>query len=179
VTTEKVADGSLRRADFAEGQLPVGAQGPKGDTGQPGTTGPTGDTGPPGRSALETLHSGETIRGVWSVSDSGGSSTSHTDAVTFPIPAPAPVDSRHVVVYGNDTVVGDGCSGTAAAPVASPGYVCAYFGSVAGTSNAAGYGSSSTLAGGVATGDGSPYGFLILIEGTNYHANGSWAYTAP
>jgi hypothetical protein len=46
--------------------------------------------------------------------------------VTFPIPAPAPVDSRHVVIAGNDVVDGAGCTGTAADPVAAPGDVCVH-----------------------------------------------------
>jgi hypothetical protein len=46
VTSAKVRDGSLLKADFKAGQLPTtGATGPKGD---PGVTGPKGDTGPTG-----------------------------------------------------------------------------------------------------------------------------------
>ena len=51
VTTAKVKDGSLLRADFGAGQLPpgaTGATGPKGDTGATGATGPKGDTGATG-----------------------------------------------------------------------------------------------------------------------------------
>ena len=54
VTTAKVKDGSLLRADFGAGQLPpgatgaTGATGPKGDTGATGATGPKGDKGDPG-----------------------------------------------------------------------------------------------------------------------------------
>ena len=36
VNSDDVADGSLLGADFAPGQLPAGAQGPKGDTGAKG-----------------------------------------------------------------------------------------------------------------------------------------------
>lgn len=48
VHTRKVRNGSLRMADFAEGELPTGqpgAQGPEGDT---GPAGPKGDAGPQG-----------------------------------------------------------------------------------------------------------------------------------
>jgi hypothetical protein len=42
VTSTNVKDGSLLSQDFKAGQLPAGAQGPKGDT---GPQGPKGDTG--------------------------------------------------------------------------------------------------------------------------------------
>src|SRR5919202_4430699 len=51
VNSSKVANGSLRAADFKSGQLPTGPQGPKGDKGDPGTPGTPGtpgDTGPQG-----------------------------------------------------------------------------------------------------------------------------------
>jgi hypothetical protein len=54
VNSAKVENGSLRRQDFAPGQLtsgprgPQGPQGPQGDTGQKGDTGPKGDTGAQG-----------------------------------------------------------------------------------------------------------------------------------
>jgi len=54
VTTAKVKDGSLLRADFGAGQLPAGATGapgatgPKGDTGATGAIGTKGDKGDPG-----------------------------------------------------------------------------------------------------------------------------------
>ena len=48
VTGVKVKNGTLVAADFKTGQLPAGAQGPKGDKGDPGPHGPKGDTGPQG-----------------------------------------------------------------------------------------------------------------------------------
>ncbi len=47
VSSAKVKVGSLLAEDFGPGQIPTGAQGPKGDT---GSQGPKGDTGPPGPS---------------------------------------------------------------------------------------------------------------------------------
>jgi hypothetical protein len=70
VTSAKVANGSLKKADFAAGQLPTGRQGPtgpaglageRGDRGDAGPAGPKGekgdrgDTGPPGPSACDGL----------------------------------------------------------------------------------------------------------------------------
>jgi len=48
VTGLKVKNGSLLAADFKAGQLPSGAQGPKGDSGAQGPKGDKGDTGAPG-----------------------------------------------------------------------------------------------------------------------------------
>lgn len=65
VTSEKVANGSLKAGDFAAGRLPAGERGPagpagpageRGDRGETGPAGPKGDrgeTGPPGSSACE------------------------------------------------------------------------------------------------------------------------------
>jgi hypothetical protein len=50
VDTTRVKDASLLAADFAPGQLPAGATGPKGDKGDKGETGATGATGPTGPS---------------------------------------------------------------------------------------------------------------------------------
>ena len=135
--------------------------------------------GPAGRSALAPLHGGETIHGAWALVAHGVDVT----GITFPIPASQPVDSYHAVVQGNDTEPGDGCTGAAAAPVAAPGFVCIYFGSNTGTANFA-YGigalSDASTNEDTATGDGSPYGFMIKISGSPvFTANGTWAYTAP
>ena len=48
VTSEKVANGSLKEADFAAGQLPTGQRGATGPTGAAGERGDRGDTGPKG-----------------------------------------------------------------------------------------------------------------------------------
>jgi hypothetical protein len=45
VTGAKVRNGSLRRVDFAAGQIPAGAPGPAGATGPTGPTGPQGVIG--------------------------------------------------------------------------------------------------------------------------------------
>ncbi len=48
VTGQKVANGSLRAADFARGALPAGLQGPAGPAGPPGAAGPRGEPGAKG-----------------------------------------------------------------------------------------------------------------------------------
>jgi hypothetical protein len=154
---------------------PKGEPGIQGPKGEPGIQGPKGEPGLPGRSALEPLRSSETIRGVWSLAQNGTGSSIGLTSPSFAIPAPIPVGSKHVVVVGNDTEPGDGCTGSAAAPVAAPGFVCIYFSETFSTSTAEGLGGLGS------SGEGaSPYGFEILINGNgDWFANGSWAYTAP
>jgi hypothetical protein len=148
-------------------------------TGQQGEVGQQGGDGATGRSALDTLRSGETIRGTWALAGDATSSGEVT-GVTFPVPAAQPVDSQHVVFAGNDSVVGDGCTGSAAAPVAGPGFVCIYAATASGTSGAAGLGALGTTTDPYATGDGSPYGFAMYVAGgAGWVAVGTWAYTAP
>lgn len=172
VTGAKVKPGSLKADAFAAGQLPSGPQGP---TGVPG---PRGDAG---RSALETLRSEETVHGVWSLvgREPGGGISYNTTSPTFPIPAPQPVNSEHVVVAGNDSVSGDGCIGSAAEPFAAPGFVCIYSSHASGTTAAEGLGALAKV-GAPSSTDGSKFGFAILVEGEEtWVANGAWAYTAP
>jgi hypothetical protein len=166
VRSAKVKDRSLQARDFKRGQLP---------------SGPRGATGPAGRSALTTLRRGETIRGTWNIDGDQANGSAHTAAVTFQLPASRPVDSAHVALDGNDEPPGSGCSGTAAAPVAGPGFVCAYVASSAHTTSGSGFGALRvfpTASG--ATGDGSRYGFVIDVAGTAaFRISGTWAYTAP
>lgn len=58
VTSVKVKNGSLLKADFKAGQLPAGAvgpAGPSGPAGAAGAAGPTGPTGPAGISGYEIV----------------------------------------------------------------------------------------------------------------------------
>jgi hypothetical protein len=189
VTSAKVKNGSLLKADFKRGELPAGAQGPKGDTGptgrdgrdgRDGERGLKGDPGEPGRSALSALRTGETVTGTWAVTGTE-TGTAYT-GITFPVPAPSPVDGVHVVVAGNDSSPADGCTGSSTAPVSAPGFVCIYVSNSNGTTFAGGFGgrTAAPLVSSAATDDGSVHGFLIRVSGTsNWGANGIWVYTAP
>jgi hypothetical protein len=135
-----------------------------------------------GRSqAPAPLASGQTIRGTWSIvvgSGAAGQMVFGSDAVTFQIPAPVRVDGHHVVLAGNDTVTGDGCTGSAQHPIAARGFVCAYFDHALKTTSGSGVGVPGGHTDGV--GDGSRYGFEVVINGTSpFVADGTWAYTAP
>lgn len=188
ITSRQIKNGTIRLVDISpkarkalRSAGPRGLAGPAGSPGVSGVAGPAGAAGAAGRSALEALHSGETVRGVWGMSSDAAAVSTGTVGVAFPIPTPTPVDSAHVVVAGNDNGPGGGCSGSAAAPVAAPGFVCIYFARAAGTSSAGGFGGLQTsLADNAATGDGSTHGFVISVSGTAvWQASGTWAYTAP
>jgi hypothetical protein len=191
ITSKQIKNGTIQLADMSAAARkalrsaggPAGARGlpgPAGPQGAQGATGPAGAAGAAGRSALEPLHSGETVRGVWALTGQAGLASTAATGVTLPVPAPSPTDSAHVVVVGNDPTPGDGCSGSAAAPVAAPGFVCIYFATSNATTDAAGYGGLSNTLNVAATGDGNNYGFVIEVGGASgWHANGTWAYTAP
>ena len=182
ITSGKIKDGTIRLVDISS-SAKKSLRGQTGKTGPRGATGAPGATGAAGRSALTPLRSGETIRGVWAMRGDATATSTQMTGVTFPIPAPVPVDSRHVVVQGQDLITGDGCIGTAATPVAAPGFVCIYFRDVAGTTQAQGYGGLVVVPNGanIATvGDGTPNGFIVQISGNaDWRALGTWVYTAP
>lgn len=151
----------------------------KGARGATGATGPAGPTGAAGRSALSSLASGERIYGTFGVQGQGPNLWT---GVTFPVPAPTPVDSRHVVLAGNDTLTGDGCTGSTTNPVSAPGYVCIYPHISGNTTSGFGWGALCGCGDATATGDGSRFGFMAQVNGAMGNvltANGVWAYTAP
>jgi len=64
ITSVKVKDGSLVKADFKAGELPAGAQGPQGVKGEPGAKGETGakgDTGAPGTNGTNGVSGREIV----------------------------------------------------------------------------------------------------------------------
>jgi hypothetical protein len=155
-----------------ERALQFNQQGVKGATGAPGAP---GTSGTPGRSALAPLQSGETIRGVWSVAGPPGGTLAST-GITLPIPAPQAIDSSHANFAANDSITGDGCTGTAAAPVSAPGFVCIYTSRAQNTTSANGRSSDE-----LDPSPGSPWGFIIEVIGASgaFQATGTWIYTAP
>jgi hypothetical protein len=161
VTSSKVKDGSLLKADFAAGQLPTGAQGPKGDTGAKGADF-TADT---------TLASGKTLTGSWAVG--GGASDWASDSVQFRIPlAAAPAGSDYIPNAAARTA---NCPGPGQA---ARGRLCVY--RVEGTGSAA-FSSIYNNDDGGSNDGASRNGFLIFFEtSANFtYASGSWSVTAP
>jgi hypothetical protein len=123
---------------------PAGTTGPAGATGPAGTAGPTGPagtTGPEGPSGqtgfTETLPSGKTLTGDWSVYGEGREDLHVTNSVSFGIPlAIAPVahylreDGKepffNSVTEKEEQRTQPLCPGSAASPKAEPGNLCVY-----------------------------------------------------
>jgi hypothetical protein len=135
--------------------------------------------GQDGQSALSPLRSGEKIYGTYAVQGPGPNLWT---GVTFPVPAPTPVDSLHVVIAGNDTVSAAGCTGNKFNPTSAPGFVCIYTHFSENTTSGYGWGTFCACSNAVATGDGSRFGFTVQANGNNTNlmtAVGTWVYTAP
>jgi hypothetical protein len=68
VTSNKVKNGTLLKADFKAGQLPAGAAGPAGPAGPAGAAGATGPSGPAGSSG-PSGPAGSSATKLWAVVD--------------------------------------------------------------------------------------------------------------
>jgi|SRR5581483_64727 len=75
ITTSKVKNGSLLKADFAAGQIPAGPPGPPGAAGAAGSQGPKGDKGDPGNNALVAYANVNGTSGPPSIRSFGGQGT--------------------------------------------------------------------------------------------------------
>lgn len=171
VTSGKVKNRSLKAIDFAIGQIPKGKTGATGATGAAGPAGPAGATGPTGPEGplVTTLPTGKTLSGTYGARGAGA--TIAYDSISFPFPLAA-APTAHFIAAG--AVVPVGCSGTVAAPAASPGHLCVFedqndgastrnvFDAVTGSNNIA-----------------SRFGAVVFANGTNPFTWGTWAVTAP
>jgi hypothetical protein len=135
-----------------------------------------GDTGPAGRSALQTLQSGETERGVVDGDfESPATSGDFGVSVTLPIPAPSAIAATSVDIDGTADETSNRCTGTVANPTAPAGVVCVYMSGSGNATSVTGFGAPITTT-------GSPYGFLVRWTVTatgDTFFYGNWAYTAP
>lgn len=168
VTGKQIKNGTITRSDLSK-KLSVA-----------GPTGASGKDGKDGVSILDdTLPSGKTITGHWSVAEGNGAPAQQTyyTTIDFPVKAPVALDDAHVNFKSNAASTTDAdpaCSGTTVDPTAPPGKVCLY-NSVQGYYNAP----PLLTAGKASLAD---KGFLITLavkSGESYSAYGSWAYTAP
>jgi len=127
----------------------------------------------------ETLGSGETETGTWSVQAHDEGETGFT-FLSFPIPLAFGLDKDHVVYLKEGEEETEQCPGTAAAPEAKKGFLCVYStvvtlvpfesGAIADPSKAPGTPGSSSA------------GALLLLTNTNSEPGfgyGTWAVTAP
>lgn len=150
---------------------------------QTGPRGPAGPPGPPGlagRSALQTLRSGETVRGaIGQQVNAAGASDEFYLLGSMPIPAPEPLTDVDVIVDGDyeDSAT---CQGSFAAPTAPAGKLCIY-GSLGDTVGLNTEEEEGTAAGRL-NGPATPYGFAIRFyseAGGEAAVAATWAYRAP
>jgi len=107
----------------------TGKTGAAGKEGAPGKEGPAGKEGQPGQSALSPLPAGRSESGeIDQRTDNSATGLYIDQAVTFPIPLPAPIPVSHVV-YTTDSSPVAHCSGVGQAEA---GYLCIYSGFSAG-----------------------------------------------
>jgi hypothetical protein len=169
VTGAKVKKGSLRKIDFAAGQLPAGPAGPAGASGPAGPTGAAGaagTTGSPG-SFSTTLPSGDTIRGTY---DTGGiaaaaSGLANTSISFLSLFSAAPT----VVVVAEKATPPAECPGTAEVPQAKPGFLCIYEEGKLNT--------NGLLVNGVQRSGATIY--IFSEAAGTFYSFGTWAATAP
>ena len=170
VTSAKIKNGSLLKADFKAGQLPAGARGGEGPAGPTGAAGASGPAGP----LVATLPSGQTLRGYlepWG--EAAEALELATASVSFPFPL-STAPTAHFIAFG--TANPAGCTGTPTTPEASPGHLCVW--ELEAPTN-------STIRG-IATGSADDlatrFGFSGKIRSIGigqYHYRASWAVTAP
>ena len=104
VTTAKVRDGSLRRADFGAGQVPAGATGATGATGAKGAAGATGprgakgDKGDAGTNGIDGTNGTDGIDGIDGTDGTNGTNgTNGTANVVVRESAPSAVAASGIV----------------------------------------------------------------------------------
>jgi hypothetical protein len=173
VTSSKVKDHSLRRADVSSSELAAlrGAAGSTGATGARGARGDRGDTSP--FPAPGTLRSGEVVRGAFAAGEIVPANQELADAINLPVQAPVSLDFAHVNVAGGTDDPGGLCTGSYADPTAPAGYACIY---PSGETNAKNL--QATVPGGMPTPQGLAVQYFAVATGYAELA-GSWAYTAP
>jgi hypothetical protein len=185
IGSSQIKDNSIQSKDVKNNAIALtdlsskARDGLDGARGPAGPAGPAGAAGPAGRSALSPLQRGERIYGTFAIQGEGSNLWT---GVSFQVPAPVPVDSRHVVIAGNDTITGDGCTGSLTNPVSAPGFVCIYPSLSANTSAGFGWGVLCACLDPTSQGDGSRFGFIVGVDRDTpglVTVNGVWVYTAP
>jgi len=133
VASRQVKNGSLRGKDIKDDSLtgqqvdesslnlptgPRGTTGPQGPQGEPGAPGTTGPAGP----LLDTLPSGRTERGAWSVGGHGAPNSTY-GTISFPVPLTSAPTGHMLAVGGGGTT---NCPGSLSDPEARAGHLCLY-----------------------------------------------------
>lgn len=131
------ANGAQGAAGATGSAGPAGPQGPAGQTGREGPPGKNGENGKNGTTGFtETLPSGKSLVGEWSLAAVAKEPALATDSVSFGIPLEtAPVvrfvraNHKEIIETGTsafEEVTPTTCLGSPAAPTAPPGFLCVY-----------------------------------------------------
>jgi hypothetical protein len=111
----------------AGGPGPQGVQGEKGATGAAGAKGAAGAMGPPGPTGPQgPLQKGVSEGGEWSISTFAKGQELRVTAISFNIPLEKALAGAAVHFIQPGETLPTGCSGTAAAPVATSGNLCVF-----------------------------------------------------
>lgn len=104
-----------------------GATGPTGPIGPTGPTGPIGPTGPTGFSGFtETLPSGKTETGVWSLLIPAGGEELVNASFNIPLGSDLPASNVIYIPEGKEEEFEAECPGSAEEPKAANGFACFY-----------------------------------------------------
>ena len=123
VTSLKVKDGSLLRADFKAGQVPAGPAGAAGAPGAAGPAGPPGATGPAGPFP-DSLPAGKTVRGAYNIGATAAAAGALANTAISFVYAFAATPTVKIVLQG--AAAPAECPGNATLPQAQAGFVCIY-----------------------------------------------------
>ncbi len=126
VTSLKVKNGSLLKADFKAGQVPGGPAGPAGPAGTRRTgrpAGPAGAAGPAGPFP-DALPSGKTIRGAFNMGNTAAAAGALANSSISFIYAFATTPTVKVILQG--AAAPAECPGNATFPQAQAGFLCIY-----------------------------------------------------
>ena len=123
VTSLKVKDGSLLRADFKAGQVPAGPAGAAGAPGAAGPAGPPGATGPAGPFP-DSLPAGKTVRGAYNIGATAAAAGALANTAISFVYAFAATPTVKIVLQG--AAAPAECLGNATLPQAQAGFVCIY-----------------------------------------------------
>lgn len=163
---QAVTSAKIKRGSVAADRLSSKAR--KSLRGRQGVKGDAGAAGP----LLETLPTGRTLKGAWSMADSAASGYAQT-AISFPIPL-ASSPTRTVIGLGEGPT--PGCPGSPSNPLAAPGNLCVYEGDKDNTSGEP----SSCGADKCGVGEDGRLGSTLMVSGTGlFYSIGTWAVTAP
>jgi hypothetical protein len=144
----------------------VGAKGNQGDKGDKGDTGPAGPL-------VTTLPAGATLRGAFAV---GGVAPGAGDVASSPISFAFPLaTSPTIVVVQKNAPTPAGCTGDAATPGATPGYLCVFVSEVG--NNEQDF--AATAAGAGTAADYGAFVTVFSVAAGAFGGSGTWAVTAP